>query len=161
MANTNKAEIIKLCNNINKKEGEGTIYLCRGLDEAKKFAADIEQEAKEKKSKKTNALINEYTNFLEENLIGTWKTEKPVTLFGPTAEVIEFLPNEKIRLTMTDESNVELEWMDMTVGVSEFDKLVATITTSDGEELILICTNNTFTACEFYMNGSVFTKIQQ
>ena len=26
MANTNKAQIIKLCNEINKKEGEGSIY---------------------------------------------------------------------------------------------------------------------------------------
>lgn len=142
------------------KQGEGTIYLCRGLEEAKQIVADMEQKAKEEEEKKATALINKYADFLKENLIGIWETNKPVTLFGPAAKIIEFLPDMKIKMTMTDDSVVELEWTDMTVGFNEGDRLVATVKTVEGEELLLICTNDTFTACEFYKSGSIFTKVQ-
>lgn len=142
------------------KQGEGTIYLCRGLEEAKQIVADMERKAQEEEEKKATALINKYADFLKENLIGTWETNKPVTLFGPAAKIIEFSPDMKIRMTMTDDSIVELEWTDMTVGFNEGDRLVATVKTVEGEDLLLICTNDTFTACEFYKSGSIFTKVK-
>ena len=142
------------------KEGEGTIYLCRGLEEAKQMVANMEQAAREEEEKQANALIDKYTDFLNDNLIGTWETPNPVTLFGPAAEIIEFTPDMKIRMTMTDDSIVELEWTDTTVAFNEGDRLVATLTTAEGEELLLICTEDTFTSYEFYKSGSIFTKVK-
>ncbi len=142
------------------KEGEGTVYLCRGLEEAKQIVADMEQKAREEEEAKVSALINQYADFLTNNLIGTWRTQKPVTLFGPAAEIIEFLPDTKIRMTMSDDSIVDLTWTDISVGVNEGGNLAATITTLEGEELILICTEDTFSSYEFYKSGSIFTKVQ-
>lgn len=66
MANTNKAEIIKICNGINKKEGEGTIYTIG--------------------SKNANLKINRWSTGIEDldAIIGGGMPEgRVVEIFGP------------------------------------------------------------------------------
>lgn len=94
------------------KEGEGNIYFCKGLENAKAFVEEQE--------------ILKLQSYIEENILGVWKCLDEGTGF----EYIEFTDDHRI-LTRSGDAVGQQYWTNMAIGYGSDGRLCASITVAD------------------------------
>ena len=115
------------------KQGDGKIYFCKGLENAQKIIEDAKRAEEEAKAAQ-EAEIQEFAEYIRENLMGVWVSDGP----GPLYSKIEFCTDGSVIKTLTS-GEVETERL-VTNSDSYiiFDSEYETLTDGRGHPIIYI-----------------------